>query len=225
MWRAACRDDGLSLLLSLLVTMIASRGMGSLRERRPGAWEIRVVVAVDPVTGRSVQRSVMFRGSAAEADTYRAELAEEYAARRAVTRAAPFVTVAELLDRWLLADHRWKPSTLVGYRSNARQLTNDTRCSFTGYVNTLYGGFKVGQGVVLLTVGTAEDVTGIGAILGVPTQAYGGYQLVTGVARIYRGATQEIDAFHHPTECKSPCAMPRTSDLTWLHSGGALRSS
>src|SRR5581483_8206610 len=73
------------------------------------------------------QRSVMFRGSAAEADTYRAELAEEYAARRAVTRAAPFVTVAELLDRWLLADHRWKPSTLVGYRSNARQLTNDTQ--------------------------------------------------------------------------------------------------
>jgi hypothetical protein len=44
-----------------------------------------------------------------------------------VTRAAPFLTVAELVERWLLADHPWKPSTLVGYRSNARQLTNDTQ--------------------------------------------------------------------------------------------------
>jgi hypothetical protein len=56
--------------------------MGSLRERRPGVWEIRVAIVVDPVTGRTVQRSVMFHGSAADAETYRADLAEEYAARR-----------------------------------------------------------------------------------------------------------------------------------------------
>jgi integrase len=100
--------------------------MGSLRERRPGVWEIRVAVGVDPVTGRSVQRSVRFEGSAADSETYRTELAEEYAIRRAVARAAPFLTVAGLLERWLLADHPWKPSTAVGYRSNARHLSNDS---------------------------------------------------------------------------------------------------
>jgi integrase len=90
-------------------------------------WEIRVAVGADVVTGRTVQRSVMFRGAEDGAEAYRAELAEEYSRRRAVTRAAPFLTVGELLERWLLADHPWKPSTVVGYRSNARQLVNDKR--------------------------------------------------------------------------------------------------
>jgi site-specific recombinase XerC len=36
------------------------------------------------------------------------------------------LTVAELVERWLLADHSWKPSTVVGYRSNSRFLANDT---------------------------------------------------------------------------------------------------
>ena len=85
-----------------------------------------MAVGADPVTGRTLQRSVTFRGSAADADGYRGQLAEEYARRRAVTRAAPFLTVAELVERWLLADHSWKPSTLVGYRSNGRFLATDT---------------------------------------------------------------------------------------------------
>ena len=106
--------------------MATSRGSGSLRERRPGIWEIRVAVGADPVTGRTLQRSVTFRGSAADADGYRGQLAEEYARRRAVTRAAPLLTVAELVERWLLADHPWKPSTVVGYRSNGRFLATDT---------------------------------------------------------------------------------------------------
>ena len=101
--------------------------MGSLRERRPGVWEIRVAVGADPVTGRTLQRSVTFTGSAADAEAYRAELAGEYARRRAVTRTAPFLTVGELLGRWLVADQAWKPSTRVGYRSNARWLANDTQ--------------------------------------------------------------------------------------------------
>jgi integrase len=67
----------------------------------------------------------MFHGSASDAEIYRAELAWEYAARRAVTRASPLLTVRELLERWLAADHPWKPSTLVGYRSNTRFLMSD----------------------------------------------------------------------------------------------------
>ena len=35
------------------------------------------------------------------------------------------LTVRELFDRWLDADHPWKPSTVVGYRSNAKALQCD----------------------------------------------------------------------------------------------------
>lgn len=96
-----------------------------MRERRPDVWEIRVAAGTDPVTGRTLQRSVTFYGSAVDADVYRSQLALEYAERRAVTRAAPMLTTAELLERWLAADHAWKPSTWVGYRHNARHLAGD----------------------------------------------------------------------------------------------------
>ena len=39
-----------------------------MRERRPGVWEIRVAAGTDPVTGRTLQRSVTFYGSAVDAD-------------------------------------------------------------------------------------------------------------------------------------------------------------
>jgi integrase len=96
-----------------------------LRERRPGVWEVRVAAGVDPVTGRVMQRSLTFHGSGRAAEQYRHELAVEYQKRRAATRAAPMLTVAELLERWLVADHRWRPSTWIGYRSNARHLAAD----------------------------------------------------------------------------------------------------
>lgn len=70
-----------------------------------------------PVTGRVIQRSVTFHGSAADAEEYRRDLADEYA-RRTVIRAAPLLTVGELLERWPLADHPWRPSTWQGYRSS-----------------------------------------------------------------------------------------------------------
>jgi len=88
-------------------------------------WEIRVAAGSDPVTGRTIQRSVTFSGSRDEAELYRFELAAEYAARRSVARAAPMLAVGELLERWLLADHPWRPSTWVGYRANARSLCRD----------------------------------------------------------------------------------------------------
>ena len=115
--------------------MAASRGTGSLRQRRLGVWEIRVAVGTDPVTGRTLQRSVMFRGDAEEAEVYRRQLADEYRLRRASSRAAPLVTVEELLGRWLVADHPWKPSTLVGYRSAARGLIGDRRLADTRVVS------------------------------------------------------------------------------------------
>ncbi len=39
---------------------------------------------------------------------------------------APLViTVADILDVWIVADQTWKPSTRVGYRSVARFLIGD----------------------------------------------------------------------------------------------------
>ena len=77
------------------------------------------------MTGHTQYRSVTVRVTRALAEQYAAELAAEYRARRSVTKAAPMLTVTELLYRWLEADHPWKPSTVVGYRSNAKALQSD----------------------------------------------------------------------------------------------------
>jgi integrase len=39
--------------------------------------------------------------------------------------ASPGLTVAQLLERWMAADHPWKPSTRIGYSFNTRHLTAD----------------------------------------------------------------------------------------------------
>jgi integrase len=106
-----------------------------MRERRSGVWEIRVAAGTDAMTGRTLQRSITFHGSAAEAETYRLELAAEYAARRSVARAAPMLTVGELFERWLAADHPWKPSTRMGYASNARLIAGDRQLVQTRVVS------------------------------------------------------------------------------------------
>jgi len=53
--KASCRDDGVE-------PGRARRGQGSLRQRLPGVWEIRVVVGFDPVGRHSVQRSFTVHG-------------------------------------------------------------------------------------------------------------------------------------------------------------------
>jgi hypothetical protein len=82
-------------------------GQGSLRERRSGVFEIRIAVGVDPVSGRTVQRSFWFHGALEDAEERRSELASQFAEYRAVRRAAPFLTVGELLERWMAAHHDW----------------------------------------------------------------------------------------------------------------------
>ncbi len=100
-------------------------GDGTIRERSPGNWEIRVSVGVDPISGRTVQRSFAFHGGAEDAELRRKELAAEWAERRAVRRAAPFLSVGELLERWLSAHHDWRPATWIGARSNVKALRSD----------------------------------------------------------------------------------------------------
>jgi integrase len=100
-------------------------GQGSLRERRPGVFEIRIAVGVDPVSGKTVQRSFWFHGAPEDAEERRGELAAQFAEYRAVRRASPFLTVAELLERWMFAHHDWRPSTWTSARSNVKALSAD----------------------------------------------------------------------------------------------------
>jgi hypothetical protein len=97
-------------------------GSGSMRERRPGVWEIRIAAGTDPATGRTLQRSVTFRGTEADAAAHRQALAAQHVAQRSLVGPSPRLTVAELLERWLDADQPWKPSTRIGYQSTARFL-------------------------------------------------------------------------------------------------------
>jgi integrase len=101
------------------------RGTGSLRQRRPDVWEIRVSLGPDPVAGRSRIRSVTIAGDRRDAEAARARYAEAAALTRCQHRAQPGIPVGQLLHRWLDADHGWRPSTLTGYRSTVRALTGD----------------------------------------------------------------------------------------------------
>ena len=60
-----------------------------------------------------------------EEPLYRKELAAEWAERRAVRRAARFLSVGEMLERWLSARHDWRPARWISARSNAKALRAD----------------------------------------------------------------------------------------------------
>jgi integrase len=97
-----------------------------MRERRPGVWEIRVVVANDPITGRSVQRSFTVHGDTAVADARRLALVERFAVdRSALCCEGARWSVGELLERFIEADHQWRPATRYSNRSVARLLAKD----------------------------------------------------------------------------------------------------
>jgi len=73
--------------------MRSARGSGSVRQRRPDVWEVRVALGPDPVSGRSRRRSV--HGDAA-------------GLLRLDPRLRPAITLAELLTGWWAADHGWR---------------------------------------------------------------------------------------------------------------------
>lgn len=102
------------------------RGAGTRRERRPGVWEIRVVVDVDPITKRSMQRSWTVRGEETAAAAMQADLVAEFGLRR-VPRPTDGarLTVSELIERFLAAPRVWSPATYRSYGSPARFLVRD----------------------------------------------------------------------------------------------------
>jgi hypothetical protein len=48
-----CDSVGVSIVVRTVALTRDARGGGSLRQRRPGVWEVRVAVGQDPVSGRS----------------------------------------------------------------------------------------------------------------------------------------------------------------------------
>lgn len=87
---------------------------GSIRQRRPGRWELRVTLGRDPVTGRRRQRSIVFHGNKREAERELARLvAEADEGRQSATQA----TLAVLLERWWEQKRqRLSPTTSEEYR-------------------------------------------------------------------------------------------------------------
>ena len=56
--RPLVRPVGGSIVVRTVALMRDARGGGSMRQRRPEVWEVRVAVGPDPVSGRSRYRSL-----------------------------------------------------------------------------------------------------------------------------------------------------------------------
>ncbi len=94
---------------------------GSMREKRPGYWQLRVFEGADPVTGKKEYRTQVFRGTKREAQNALAALVSQVNAGVVKTRNC---TVTELIDAWLahIENVGRSPSTLYNYRRIVRQL-------------------------------------------------------------------------------------------------------
>ena len=88
-------------------------------------WEVRVALGPDPVSGRTRVRSVTVHGDRETAQAARERWAASAELLRPAGRARPGITLACLLREWLVADHGWRPSTVVGYRSAVGFLARD----------------------------------------------------------------------------------------------------
>ena len=91
---------------------------GSLRQRSPGVWELRVFTGHgQAVTGRPVSRSETFRGSKRDAERELARLVTEVGKPVGGRELPPNrVTLTHLIEVHL-AEHKGTPDTVGSYRS------------------------------------------------------------------------------------------------------------
>lgn len=94
---------------------------GSMRERRPGYWQLRVFEGADPVTGKKRYRTQYVRGGKRLAQKQLAAMVTEVDSG-VVTPSTKLVS--ELMEEWLAhIEHLGRsPSTLYGYRRLVLQL-------------------------------------------------------------------------------------------------------
>jgi integrase len=95
--------------------------MATVREKRPGTWELRVYVGVDE-RGRPKQVSRTFQGSERAARKHASDLERQYAG---VTLAAVERTVEDAMADWQAAHVEWARLTKRDYASRARFVARD----------------------------------------------------------------------------------------------------
>lgn len=71
--------------------------MGTMRERRPGVWQLRVAAGVDAISGKRIEITETFRGSKRAAATRLAELGTDVR-REGAARTA--TTLGQMIDVW-----------------------------------------------------------------------------------------------------------------------------
>jgi integrase len=94
---------------------------GTMTERSPGSWRLRVYIGDDPATGQPRQVSRTFKGTRKHAETALAEFVTEVAGGR--TPAGGSTTLAAFLDQWIksITPSR-SPTTIRGYRDKMRRI-------------------------------------------------------------------------------------------------------
>jgi len=111
--------------VTLLLTLFFARWASGARDRCANAEQGSSRFALRSASTLSPAGRFCFHGALEDAEERRSELASQFAEYRAVRRAAPFLTVGELLERWMVAHHDWRPSTWSSARSNVKALTAD----------------------------------------------------------------------------------------------------
>ena len=106
----------------------------------------------------------------------------------------------------------------------ARKDVNGTAVMVSFPFALYYGSNKIHSGVTLIVAGAAADVTGVGALLGVPAQTLGAYQLATSPFRLKRGITQLNAAAQDPWTCKSPLRYGADIGLDVAPGGGSIEN-
>lgn len=87
---------------------------GSLREQRPGYWQLRVYAGLHPHTRRAQYVTRGFRGGRREAENELAKLVTEVGRGR---HRAARVTVGDFLAEWFAGQTSWAPGTERRYRT------------------------------------------------------------------------------------------------------------
>lgn len=98
-----------------------SHGDGGLRERGPGAWEIKFYIGRDPVTGRRRHRYLTVHGSKRNALDELAKLQHQRSENQLLEPQR--FTVGDYLEKWLTehARHRVSPKTFERYAELMRR--------------------------------------------------------------------------------------------------------
>ncbi len=86
---------------------------GSLRQRSPGSWELRVYAGLDE-RGRRKYTTKTVKGGKRVAQRRLRELVNDVEAGAQSDHGRAPITVAELMERWVL-EAEWSPSTRVGH--------------------------------------------------------------------------------------------------------------